>query len=119
MTSLLQVWNCVKIEQVIAKADTECAYQEITFPRLNSMTLEDLPNLFCFSAEAYTLKLPSLMELKVIRCPDLRTFASEVVNTHSRIQVHTELGKSEWMGDLNSTIGNIHEKWETQRIAEH
>ena len=106
----LKVWNCEKIEHVIAKADTECADQEITFPRLNSMTLEDLPNLICFSIEAYTLKLPSLMELKVIKCPDLRTFASKVVNIHSVIQVYTELGKSEWMGDLNSTIGNIHEK---------
>ncbi|KAL6272561.1 hypothetical protein ACE6H2_023253 [Prunus campanulata] len=107
----LKVGRCWKIEQVIAKADTECADQEITFPQLNSMTLEDLPNLICFSTEAYTLKLPSLMELKVIRCPDLRTFASKVVNTHSVIQVYTELGKSEWMRDLNSTIGNIHEKW--------
>ncbi|KAL6272598.1 hypothetical protein ACE6H2_023290 [Prunus campanulata] len=62
----LKVGNCEKIEQVIAKADTECADQEITFPRLNSMTLEDLPNLICFSTEAYTLKLPSLMELKHI-----------------------------------------------------
>ncbi|CAL8168803.1 unnamed protein product [Prunus armeniaca] len=114
----LKVGNCEKIEHVIAEADTECADQEITFPRLNSMTLEDLPNLICFSTEAYTLKLPSLMELKVIKCPDLRTFASKVVNTHSVIQVHTELGKSEWMGDLNSTIGNIHEKRETQRSAE-
>ncbi|CAB4316621.1 unnamed protein product [Prunus armeniaca] len=109
----LKVGNCEKIEQVIAKADTECADQEITFPRLNSMTLKDLPNLICFSTEAYTLKLPSLMELKVKRCPYLRTFASKVVNTHSVIQVHTELGKSEWMGDLNRTIGNIHEKRET------
>ncbi|KAL6272570.1 hypothetical protein ACE6H2_023262 [Prunus campanulata] len=106
----LEVGDCEKIEQVIAKEYTECADQEITFPRLNSMTLEDLPNLSCFSTEAYTLKLPSLMELTVKRCPYLKTFASEVVNTHSRIQVHTELGKSEWMGDLNSTIGNIHEK---------
>ncbi|BFG37812.1 hypothetical protein CerSpe_240860 [Prunus speciosa] len=106
----LKVGNCEKIEQVIAKADTECADQEITFPRLNSMTLKDLPNLICFSTEAYTLKLPSLMELKVKRCPDLRTFASKIVNPHSVIQVHTELGKSEWMGDLNSTIGNIHKK---------
>ncbi|KAL6272557.1 hypothetical protein ACE6H2_023249 [Prunus campanulata] len=109
----LKVQDCKKIEQVIAKADTECADQEITFPRLNSMTLEYLPNLICFSTEAYTVKLPSLMELKVIRCPDLRTFASKVVNTHSVIKVHTEWGKSEWMGDLNSTIGNIHEKRET------
>ncbi|CAL2271521.1 unnamed protein product [Prunus armeniaca] len=115
----LEVGNCEKIEHVIAEADTECADQEITFPRLNSMTLEYLPNLICFSTEAYTLKLPSLMELNVIRCPDLRTFASKIVNTHSRIQVHTELGQSEWMGDLNSTIGNIHEKRETQRSAEH
>ncbi|CAB4263463.1 unnamed protein product [Prunus armeniaca] len=106
----LKVRNCEKIEQVIAKADTKCADQEITFPRLNSMTLKDLPNLIFFSTEAYTLKLPSLMELKVKRCPYLRTFASKVVNTHSVIQVHKELGKSEWMGDLNSTIGNIHEK---------
>ncbi|CAB4286376.1 unnamed protein product [Prunus armeniaca] len=111
----LKVGNCKKIKQVIAKADTECADQEITFPRLNSMTLKDLPNLICFSTEAYTLKLPSLMELNVIRCPDLRTFAPKFVNTHSRIQVHTELGQSEWMGDLNSTIGNIHEKREVQR----
>ncbi|XP_021807304.1 disease resistance protein At4g27190-like [Prunus avium] len=115
----LKVGNCEKIEQVIAKADTECADQEITFPQLNSMRLENLPNLICFSTEAYTLKLPSLMELTVERCPDLRTFASKVVNTHPRIQVHTWLGKSEWMGDLNSTIGNIHEKRETQRSAEH
>ncbi|KAL6272574.1 hypothetical protein ACE6H2_023266 [Prunus campanulata] len=106
----LKVRYCEKIEQVIAKADTECGDEEIAFHRLNSMTLEGLPNLICFSTEAYTLKLPSLMELTVIRCPDLRTFASKVVNTHSVIQVHTELGKSEWMGDLNSTIGNIHEK---------
>ncbi|BBN67880.1 hypothetical protein Prudu_216S000100 [Prunus dulcis] len=62
---------------------------------------------------------PCLRELKVIRCPDLRTFASKVVNAHSVIKVQTEFGKSEWMGDLNSTIGNIHEKRETQRSAEH
>ncbi|CAB4286358.1 unnamed protein product [Prunus armeniaca] len=84
----LEVGDCEKIEHVIAKADTECADQEITFPRLNSMTLEDLPNLICFSTEAYTLKLPSLRELKVINCPDLRTFASKVVNTHSESSVH-------------------------------
>ncbi|KAI5317799.1 hypothetical protein L3X38_037506 [Prunus dulcis] len=53
----LKVGNCEKIEHVIAKADTECVDQEITFPRLNSMTLQDLPNLICFSTEAYTLKL--------------------------------------------------------------
>ncbi|PQQ07820.1 putative disease resistance protein [Prunus yedoensis var. nudiflora] len=51
----LEVLKCEKMEQVIAKADTECADQEITFPQLNSMTLEDLPNLICFSTEAYTL----------------------------------------------------------------
>ena len=106
----LKVGNCEKIEQVIAEADTECVDQEITFRQLNSITLEDLPNLICFSIEAYTLKFPCLRELKVIRCPDLRTFASKVVNAHSVIKVQTELGKSEWMGDLNSTIGNIHEK---------
>ncbi|ONH94856.1 LOW QUALITY PROTEIN: hypothetical protein PRUPE_7G035600 [Prunus persica] len=114
----LKVGNCEKIEQVIAEADTECVDQEITFRQLNSITLEDLPNLICFSIEAYTLKLPCLRELKVIRCPDLRTFASKVVNAHSVIKVQTEFGKSEWMGDLNSTIGNIHEKRETQRSAE-
>ncbi|KAI5317674.1 hypothetical protein L3X38_037381 [Prunus dulcis] len=106
----LKVGNCEKIEQVIAEADTECVDQEITFRQLNSITLEDLPNLICFSIEAYTLKFPCLRELKVIRCPDLRTFGSKVVNAHSVIKVQTEFGKSEWMGDLNSTIGNIHEK---------
>ncbi|KAI5317708.1 hypothetical protein L3X38_037415 [Prunus dulcis] len=115
----LKVGNCEKIEQVIAEADTECVDQEITFRQLNSITLEDLPNLICFSIEAYTLKFPCLRELKVIRCPDLRTFASKVVSAHSVIKVQTEFGKSEWMGDLNSTIGNIHEKRETQRSAEH
>ncbi|BBN69126.1 Disease resistance protein CC-NBS-LRR class family [Prunus dulcis] len=60
----LKVGNCVKIEQVIAEADTECVDQEITFRQLNSITLEDLPNLICFSIEAYTLKFPCLRELK-------------------------------------------------------
>ncbi|KAI5317652.1 hypothetical protein L3X38_037359 [Prunus dulcis] len=100
----LKVGNCEKIEQVIAEADTECVDQEITFRQLNSITLEDLPNLICFSIEAYTLKFPCLRELKVIRCPDLRTFGSKVVNAHSLIKIQTVFGKSEWMGDLNSTI---------------
>ncbi|CAB4294065.1 unnamed protein product [Prunus armeniaca] len=106
-----------------------CESLEVVFQLKGPKAVES-HNVQAFNKLCYLLlnKLPSLMHvwetggsqhftgfgnltfLSVKRCPYLRTFASKVVNTHSVIQVHKELGKSEWMGDLNSTIGNIHEK---------
>ncbi|KAI5317814.1 hypothetical protein L3X38_037521 [Prunus dulcis] len=57
----LKVGNCEKIEHVIAKADTKCADQEITFPRMNSMTLQDLPKTSAlFPAEDSTYLITKL-----------------------------------------------------------
>ena len=65
----IKVINCEKIEEILERAREEEEEKEISFYKVKSILLEDLPKLKCFCNE----KWPSLKEKTVIRCPALST----------------------------------------------
>ena len=65
----IKVINCEKIEEILERAREEEEEKEISFYKVKSILLMDLPKLKCFCNE----KWPSLKETTVIRCPALST----------------------------------------------
>ncbi|TQD95235.1 hypothetical protein C1H46_019157 [Malus baccata] len=103
----IEVKKCEQMKEIVA-AEEETD-EIITLPKVKSIKLESLPNLKYFCGEAYTLKLPSLEILEVIKIQNLRLFAPKLVDTHPQLQVHTALGVAERKEDLYATPRNIYD----------
>ncbi|KAI5342098.1 hypothetical protein L3X38_009973 [Prunus dulcis] len=75
----IEVYWCSAVEKIVGEAEGggESIEDELTFPHVNSIVLEDLPELESFCSEAYTLKWPALEKVEVEKCPKLKAFAPE------------------------------------------
>ncbi|PQQ02806.1 hypothetical protein Pyn_09310 [Prunus yedoensis var. nudiflora] len=75
----IEVSSCSAMEKIVGEAEGEgeSIKDELTFPHMNSIELEDLPKLESFCSQAYTLKWPALKEVIVHGCPKLKAFAPE------------------------------------------
>ncbi|KAI5342095.1 hypothetical protein L3X38_009970 [Prunus dulcis] len=75
----VEVSSCSVMEKIVGEAEGggESIKDELTFPHVNSIELEDLPKLESFCSEAYTLKWPALEKVEVQNCPKLKAFAPE------------------------------------------
>ncbi|XP_008245223.1 PREDICTED: uncharacterized protein LOC103343337 [Prunus mume] len=75
----IKVMYCSAMEKLVGEAEGggESIKDELTFPHVNSIQLEDLPELESFCSQAYTLKWPALEKVHVYECPKLKVFASE------------------------------------------
>ncbi|ONI20686.1 hypothetical protein PRUPE_2G029300 [Prunus persica] len=75
----VSVFRCSAMEKIVGEAEGggESIEDELTFPHVNSIELEDLPKLESFCSQAYTLKWPALEKVKVYECPKLKAFAPE------------------------------------------
>ena len=84
----LSIGHCDLIEEVLQVTEKagdaeERESKKISFPKLESLKLTNLPNLkrFCQSDDRFTIEFPSLLELYIYDCPELRTFIAK--STHS------------------------------------
>ena len=108
----IKVNYCEKIEEILERAREEEKEKKISFYKVKSIWLEDLPNLKCFCNEVNAFKWPSLKKITVIRCPALCTFVPFDLNTPKLEGVY---GQNEWdqqtmfpwKGDLNATIQHM------------
>ena len=110
MLEKIVVTSCEKIEEILARAGEEEEEKEVLFCEVNSIFLENLPNLKCFCNEANALEWPSLKYMTVIGCPALSTFIPSNLNTHKLEGVydeHSGVRTCHWKGDLNATIKHI------------
>ncbi|KAE8704739.1 hypothetical protein F3Y22_tig00110445pilonHSYRG00098 [Hibiscus syriacus] len=75
----MSITRCRNIEEIIQGGDD---HDELSFPLLNSLELEDLPKLesFCSSGN-YTFSFPSLEDLVVQDCPKMKMFSQGHSNT--------------------------------------
>ncbi|XP_048134460.1 uncharacterized protein LOC115733773 [Rhodamnia argentea] len=80
----IEIKECGEMEEVIAEEEGQVSVVEkITFPMLNMMKLECLPNLTSFlSGKNHTLECPNLEVLTIAHCPKLRS-----LTWHSWMQV--------------------------------
>ncbi|KAL6288683.1 hypothetical protein ACE6H2_006193 [Prunus campanulata] len=76
----IEVTDCSAMEKIVGEAEGEgeTIKDELTFPHVNSIELEDLPKLESFCSQAYTLKWSlALVKVRVRNCPALKAFAPE------------------------------------------
>ena len=108
MLEEIKVIGCEKIEELLAIAKQE-EEEEVLFYKVNSIWLEDLPNLQCFCKEENAFEWPSLKKIMVTRCPNLRTFVPTNLKTPELEGVYGDEGfkTSQWKGDLNATLEHI------------
>ena len=104
----LMVGNSDKMEEIIGSTDeggdSEIEQQSLTiFSRLNELRLNDLPNLKSICRRA--LPFPSLKEISVFGCPNLRKLplnSNNATNTLEKIE-----GESSWWGELEWEDDNL------------
>ena len=77
----IKVINCEKIEEILERAREEEEEKKISFYKVKSIFLKDLPELKCFCNKVNAFERPSLKVITVIRCPALSTFVPSDLNT--------------------------------------
>ncbi|XP_031254302.1 uncharacterized protein LOC116112287 [Pistacia vera] len=88
---------------------------EIVFDNLKKLSLRWLGNLVCFCSRNYSFNFPSLEELIIGECPDMKTFSQGILSTPKLHKVNYESyneTKAKWdimeveneENDLNKTI---------------
>ena len=93
----LWIWNCEAMEVVVTTKKALGEDQQgsrlndhhIFFPKLESLTLEDLPKLKSF-CEGDRIECPSLLRLVIRDCESLRTFVAD--SAHIQPVVEQEVG---------------------------
>ncbi|KAK7830154.1 hypothetical protein CFP56_028532 [Quercus suber] len=107
------VIRCGKIEEILARAREEEEEKDVLFHKVNSILLNDLPNLKCFCNEANALEWPSLKKVTVKECPSLSTFIPSNLKT-PKLEVVDDYRTNHWKGELNATIEHIFKGKEKQ-----
>ncbi|KAM3736949.1 hypothetical protein ACB098_09G019700 [Castanea mollissima] len=105
----MSVSECKRITEAVVGEGGE-ANEVITFTHLTYLNLDDLTNLASFCSGSYSFKFPSLEEVIVRQCPEIKTFSHGSLRTPKleRVQA-TQEDEWHWKADLNTTI---HWLWE-------
>ncbi|KAJ3698921.1 hypothetical protein LUZ61_002626 [Rhynchospora tenuis] len=95
--SSLYIWYCHGLEHLITCVNDECEEPLViieAFPKLKELYLHGLPRFKSFSTGRYLLCFPSLVSLKVIECPKLKTLE---LSAKDLMEIH---GTNEWWNSL-------------------
>ncbi|KAL8494310.1 hypothetical protein ACS0TY_025202 [Phlomoides rotata] len=82
----LEIKSCSMIEQVVLLWDEEESEQSsrnhrrITFPKLKTLCLQDLPRLTSFCKGIQTIQFPLLKMMEIMNCPNLKSLVSSTEN---------------------------------------
>ncbi|XP_076883359.1 uncharacterized protein LOC143532099 [Bidens hawaiensis] len=96
----VKVERCYAI-QVIIKEENGMSSKVVVFPRIETLELDDLPNLKVFFLGANNFRWPSLDNVMIKDCPQLMVFTSGESNTAKLKYIHTSLGKHSLECGLN------------------
>ena len=121
--SLVQLWKlviteCNRMTEIVRDEGKDEAKDEISFSQLKYLELHCLPSLNGFNLSNHTIRFPSLTEVIVIGCPELKIFSNGVLSTPQLTGVEQAEDSSQkypwhyepinskrlWEGDLNTTI---------------
>ena len=119
--SLVQLWKlviteCNRMTEIVRDEGEDEAEDEISFGRLRYLELHCLPSLNGFNLSNHTIQFPSLEQVLVTSCPELKIFSNGVLSTPQL----TKVDCYRWeqyspfnsrifteKGDLNTTIKRI------------
>ncbi|KAG6646156.1 disease resistance protein At4g27190-like isoform X1 [Carya illinoinensis] len=112
----MTVIDCKRITEIVAMEDVGEANVAITFNKLRCLELRRLPNLTHFCSGPYSFGFPSLDEVIVRCCPEMKTFSHGVLSTPKLKGVSDDymsfFSKPNlyWEDDLNTTTRCLWEK---------
>ncbi|KAE8076544.1 hypothetical protein FH972_015187 [Carpinus fangiana] len=109
----MSVSECESITEIVTREGGEANDDEvISFSKLSYLKLDCLPRLTNFCSGSYCLELPSLEEVIVRQCQEMKIFSHGDLRTPKLQRVEaTEEDEWHWKDDLNSTI---HWLWEAK-----
>ncbi|KAF2306656.1 hypothetical protein GH714_020153 [Hevea brasiliensis] len=105
----LTVKSCDMLMDIVRGEHRETT-EEIVFTKLKTLRLKDLQSFTSFCLGSYALKFPSLEQVTVHGCPNLRIFSPGVLSTPKLQSVKVAWRKFLWERDLNATIEHLYEK---------
>ena len=83
--------RCDAIKNIVQRDGEEEAANIIIFPKLSSLILKRLLNLVSFCIEAYSFEWPSIKDITLSHCYNLKTIGSETQNPRKLKKINTEL----------------------------
>ncbi|XP_044482456.1 uncharacterized protein LOC123208895 isoform X2 [Mangifera indica] len=108
----LRISNCEMLIEILEnEGDAMSSSEQVVFNNLNKLSLEYLDGLSFFCSGNYSLNFPSMEELIIKGCSNMRPFSQGMVSTPMLHKINYEKEEVEIGGnDLNSTIQQLHKK---------
>ncbi|TXG59149.1 hypothetical protein EZV62_016978 [Acer yangbiense] len=99
----LSISKCKMVEEIIIHEGDEVK-DRIIFKKLRNLELKCLPSLTSFYPGSYTTVFPSLQQVVVTECPNMKIFSRGVLSTPKlhKLQTTKAEGKRFWKGNLNT-----------------
>ena len=79
----LQIRECRRMEEIVLTENVEIE-QDLVFLKLSFLSIEDLQCLVRFYYGNRIVEFPSLKQLQILNCPELKGFIVEAINTYGR-----------------------------------
>ncbi|KAG6751661.1 hypothetical protein NC652_030745 [Populus alba x Populus x berolinensis] len=104
----MSVTECKMIEEIIVSEENEVA-NEIFFQKLEHLSLRCLPSLTSFHSGKCAFTFPSLEEVFLIECPNMKKFSEGIISTPEleTVLLTEEDDEGYWEEDLNSTVQKL------------
>ncbi|GLT95552.1 hypothetical protein SLE2022_132280 [Rubroshorea leprosula] len=105
----MSITDCDLVEEVV-KCLEDNVKDGIVYSQLQSLQLRGLPKLSSFCTGKCDLEFPSLKEVIVIGCPQMKCFSlgKTVTKELQNVQWTDDEEKGHWVSDLNSTIQDLY-----------
>ncbi|XP_031254310.1 uncharacterized protein LOC116112294 isoform X2 [Pistacia vera] len=105
----MSIENCEMLIEIVENEGEGDATTstEIVFDNLKKLSLRCLESLICFCSGNYSFNFPSLEELIIGECPDMKTFSQGILSTPKLHKVNYESrNKSKWKGENIMEVKN-------------
>ncbi|XP_007030033.2 PREDICTED: probable disease resistance protein At4g27220 [Theobroma cacao] len=104
----MSITDCKMVENIVACVGEEMK-DGIVFTQLKYLELNCLPNLECFCLESCDLVFPSLEQLIVMQCPNMKIFSKGELSTPKlqKVQVTEDEAEGHTEGSHNTTIQQL------------
>ncbi|XP_058007409.1 uncharacterized protein LOC110661419 [Hevea brasiliensis] len=92
----MKIEECGLIQEIIVTEADKDEEEKICFGQLKCLELQNLPSLSSFCSGNSTFSFPSLEEVIIIECPNMKIFAQEVLSAPKLWRVQTGEPKYKW-----------------------
>ncbi|WCJ22620.1 Disease resistance protein (CC-NBS-LRR class) family [Euphorbia peplus] len=106
----MSISNCDKVSEIVSNEGSDHERkEEIVFTRLQSLELNNMPSLVSFCSADYSFEFPSMTQVIMNQCPDIKFFSKgdSITPKLKRVQL-SAADKGHWNGNLNRTVEQLY-----------